>query len=130
MFHKLEIVFLSSFIHQLFIITWCYFSCFLELSLFPVIFSINNSYFIPRRWMASGFHMLWKASYLFIFSRFFSIILMFFPSFFLSSFQFSVCFTCILFKTIITVCFINYILSFHFILLFYSNVSILCLKNC
>ena len=67
--------------------------------------------------MASGFDMLWKASYLFIFSRFFSIILIFFHSFF----EFSTCFTCILFTTIIKIYFINYSWSFNFMLLFFLN---------
>ena len=47
--------------------------------------------------MASGLYMLWKASYLVIFLQFFSI-LMFFHSFF----QCSTAFTCVLFKTIIS----------------------------
>ena len=64
--------------------------------------------------MASSFHMLWKAGYLFIFSQFFCIILMFFHFFF----QFATSFTCILFLKIITVYFIICTWSFHFILLF------------
>ena len=72
----------------------------------------NNSYIVPRSGMASVFHMFQKASYLFIFSWFFSIIIMFFHSFF----QFSTCFTSILLKTIITVYFINCSSSFYVIL--------------